>query len=87
MGILISQIDIYTIDLSFYYYGIGADLRENVEIVTAAPEERFFINKHYFSVLKNTIIFCLKSQNINLKEIKKQYKYKKNFFNAMIDVK
>ena len=67
----------YILGLSCFYHDSAAALIKNGEIVAAAQEERFSRKKHDSNFPNNAIIFCLKSQNINLKDVKEVIYYEK----------
>ena len=67
----------YILGLSCYYHDSAAALLKNGEIVAAAQEERFSRKKHDSRFPKNAVLYCLKSQGINLSDIKKVVYYEK----------
>ena len=67
----------YILGLSCYYHDSAAALLKNGEIVSAAQEERFSRKKHDSRFPKNAVSYCLKSQGINLSDIKKVVYYEK----------
>ncbi len=67
----------YILGLSCYYHDSAAALIKNGEIIAAVQEERFSRKKHDSRFPQNAILFCLKSQGINLKDIKKVIYYEK----------
>ena len=71
------QMDQYILGLSCYYHDSAAALLKNGEIVAAAQEERFSRKKNDSRFPKNAILYCLKSQGINLSEIKEVVYYEK----------
>ena len=69
--------DNYILGLSCYYHDSAAALIKNGEIIAAAQEERFSRKKHDSRFPQNAILFCLKSQNINLNDVKTIIYYEK----------
>lgn len=69
----------YILGLSCYYHDSAAALLKNGEIVAAVQEERFSRKKHDSRFPKNGILYCLKSQGINLSDIKEVVYYEKPF--------
>ena len=69
--------DSYILGLSCYYHDSAAALIKNGEIIAAAQEERFSRKKHDSRFPKNAISYCLKSQGINLSDIKDVVYYEK----------
>ena len=69
--------DQYILGLSCYYHDSAAALLKNGEIVAAAQEERFSRKKHDSRFPKNAVSYCLKSQGINLSDIKEVVYYEK----------
>jgi carbamoyltransferase len=59
----------YILGISCYYHDSSAALLKDGVIVAAAEEERFTRKKHDFSFPQNAIEYCLKSQNISIKDI------------------
>lgn len=59
----------YILGISCYYHDASAALLKDGIIVAAAEEERFTRKKHDTSFPKGAIEFCLKSQNITIKDI------------------
>ena len=59
----------YILGISCYYHDASAALLEDGEIVAAAEEERFTRKKHDASFPINAISYCLKNQNITIKDI------------------
>ena len=55
--------------ISCFYHDSAAALIDNGEILAAVQEERFSRKKHDSRFPTNAIIYCLKSQNIDLKDI------------------
>lgn len=60
---------IYILGISCFYHDSSAALLKNGLIVAAAQEERFTRKKHDTSFPINAIEYCLKSQNITIKDI------------------
>jgi len=69
--------DQFILGLSCYYHDSAAALLRNGEIVAAAQEERFSRKKHDSRFPKNAVSYCLKSQGINLTDIKEVVYYEK----------
>ena len=67
----------YVLGLSCYYHDSAAALLKNGEIISAAQEERFSRKKHDSRFPKNAILYCLKSQEINLSDVTKIVYYEK----------
>ncbi|MBI2575854.1 carbamoyltransferase [Candidatus Woesearchaeota archaeon] len=59
----------YILGISCYYHDASAALLKDGAIVAAAAEERFTRKKHDISFPINAVNFCLKSQNITIKDI------------------
>ncbi len=59
----------YVLGVSCYYHDSSATLLKNGKIVAAAEEERFTRKKHDEGFPINAIKYCLKSQNITIKEV------------------
>ena len=59
----------YILGIGCYYHDSSAALLKDGEIVAAAQEERFSRKKHDTSFPINAINYCLKSQNITVKDI------------------
>lgn len=60
---------VYILGISCYYHDASAALLKDGKIVAAVEEERFTRNKHDTSFPLNAIAYCLKSQNITIKDI------------------
>jgi len=69
----------YILGIGCYYHDSSAALLKDGEIVAAAQEERFSRKKHDTSFPINAIIYCLKSQNITIKDIDHIGFYEKPF--------
>jgi len=69
--------DQYILGISCYYHDSAAALLKNGEIVSAAQEERFSRKKHDSHFPKNAVSYCLKSQGINLTDVKEVVYYEK----------
>ena len=67
----------YILGLSCYYHDSAAALLKNGEIISAAQEERFSRKKHDSSFPENAVKYCLKSQGINLSDVKEIVYYEK----------
>ncbi len=67
----------YILGLSCYYHDSAAALIKNGEIIAAAQEERFSRKKHDSRFPKNAVSYCLKSQGINLSDVKEVVYYEK----------
>ncbi len=59
----------YILGISCFYHDASAALLKDGKIVAAAQEERFTRKKHDVSFPEKAIEYCLKSQNISIKEI------------------
>ena len=59
----------YILGIDCYYHDASASLLKDGVIVAAAEEERFTRKKHDTSFPINAINYCLKSQNITIKDI------------------
>jgi len=71
--------DQYILGISCNYHDSAASLLKNGEIVAAVQEERFSRKKHDSSFPKRSILYCLKSQGIDLSRIKEVVYYEKPF--------
>ncbi|MEK7122253.1 MAG: carbamoyltransferase N-terminal domain-containing protein [Patescibacteria group bacterium] len=69
----------YILGISCFYHDASAALLKDGAIVAAAQEERFTRKKHDISFPINAINFCLKSQNITIKDIDHIGFYEKPF--------
>tara|TARA_A100001035_G_C27777580_1_gene499868 strand:+ start:512 stop:2365 length:1854 start_codon:yes stop_codon:yes gene_type:complete len=69
--------DHYILGISCFYHDSAASLLKNGEIVAAAQEERFSRKKHDSRFPKQAILYCLKSQSINLSDIEEVVYYEK----------
>ena len=69
--------DKYILGLSCYYHDSAAALLKNGEIIAAAQEERFSRKKHDYRFPKNAVLYCLKSQGINLENVEEVVYYEK----------
>ena len=69
--------DVYILGISCFYHDSAATLLKNGEIVSAVQEERFSRKKHDSRFPENAIRYCLKSQNIDLRDIEKIVYYEK----------
>ena len=69
----------YILGIGCYYHDSSAALLKDGKIVAAAQEERFSRKKHDTSFPINAIIYCLKSQNITIKDIDHIGFYEKPF--------
>ena len=59
----------YILGISCYYHDASASLVKDGKVVVAVQEERFTRKKHDASFPLNAIEYCLKSQNISIKDI------------------
>jgi len=59
----------YVLGISCFYHDSSAALLKDGKVVAAAQEERFTRKKHDVSFPKNAIDYCLKSQNITIKDV------------------
>ena len=55
--------------ISCYYHDSSAALLKDGKIIAAAQEERFTRKKHDISFPVNSVEYCLKSQNMAIKDI------------------
>jgi len=69
----------YILGIGCYYHDSSTALLKDGKIVAAAQEERFSRKKHDTSFPINSIKYCLKSQNITIKDIKYIGFYEKPF--------
>ena len=69
----------YILGLSCYYHDASAALLKDGVIVAAAEEERFTRKKHDTSFPINAVNYCLKTQNITIKDISYIGFYEKPF--------
>ena len=69
----------YILGISCFYHDASAALLKDGKIVAAAQEERFTRKKHDISFPINAISYCLKSQNITIKDIDDIGFYEKPF--------
>ena len=69
----------YILGISAFYHDSSACLIKNSEILTAVQEERFTRKKFDASFPKNSILFCLKENNIELSDINFVVFYEKPF--------
>ncbi len=69
----------YILGISCYYHDSSAALLKDGIIVAAAEEERFTRKKHDTSFPLNAINYCLKSQNITVRDISHIGFYEKPF--------
>jgi len=69
----------YILGVSCYYHDASAALLKDGVVVAAAEEERFTRKKHDSSFPINAIKYCLKSQNITIKDIEYVGFYEKPF--------
>ena len=60
----------FILGLSCYYHDSAAALIKKGEIIAAAQEERFSRKKHDSCFPKNAVLYCLKSQGIDLSDVK-----------------
>ncbi len=67
----------YILGISCFYHDSAAALLDNGEIVVAVQEERFSRKKHDSRFPINAIRYCLKSQNIDLRDIEYIVYYEK----------
>ena len=64
-----SKIKKYILGISCFYHDSAASLVCNGEIVIALQEERFTRKKHDSNFPTNSILYCLRSQGIDLRNI------------------
>ena len=67
----------FVLGISCFYHDSAAALLRDGEIVAAVQEERFTRIKHDCSFPKNSIIYCLQSQKIDLRDIESIIYYEK----------
>jgi len=67
----------YILGISCFYHDSAAVLIRDGEIISAVQEERFTRKKHDSRFPKNAVKYCLKSNNLNLIDIKKIVYYEK----------
>ena len=67
----------FILGISCFYHDSAASLIHDGEIVAAVQEERFTRKKHDSRFSINAIRYCLKSQNIDLRDIEKIVYYEK----------
>ena len=67
----------YLLGLSCFYHDSAAVLICNGEIISAVQEERFSRRKHDSRFPENAVKYCLKSNKIDLRDIKKIVYYEK----------
>ena len=67
----------FIIGISCFYHDSAAVLLRDGEIISAVQEERFSRKKHDPRFPENAIKFCLKSNNLNLRDIKNVVYYEK----------
>lgn len=66
---IINNFKMYVLGISCFYHDSSATLIKDGKTVAAAQEERFTRKKHDTSFPTSAIDYCLKSQNITIKEI------------------
>lgn len=66
---MVAKKSIYILGISCYYHDSSAALLKDGQIIAAAQEERFTRKKHDTSFPVNAVEYCLKSQNITIKDI------------------
>ena len=69
----------YILGISAFYHDSSACLIKNSEILTAVQEERFTRKKFDASFPRNSILFCLKENNLELSDISFVVFYEKPF--------
>jgi len=69
----------YILGISCFYHDASAALLKDGKIVVAAQEERFTRKKHDISFPINAIEYCLKNQNISIKDVDFVCFYEKPF--------
>ncbi len=67
----------YLLGLSCFYHDSAAALIRNGEIISAVQEERFSRKKHDSRFPENAVRYCLKSNKIDLRDIKNIVYYEK----------
>ena len=68
---------IYILGISCFYHDSAAVLLRDGEIIKAVQEERFSRKKHDSSFPKNSILYLLESENIDLGDIQQVIYYEK----------
>ena len=69
--------DKYILGVSCFYHDSAAALIKNGEIIKAVQEERFSRKKHDSRFPRNSILYCLKSQKIDFRNIESIIYYEK----------
>ena len=67
----------FLLGISCFYHDSAAVLINEGEVISAVQEERFSRKKHDSSFPKNAIKYCLKTNNLDLSDIKKIVYYEK----------
>ena len=67
----------YILGISAFYHDSASALIADGEIVAAAQEERFSRKKHDSRFPRNAICYCLRSQNIDLRDVEYIVYYEK----------
>ena len=67
----------FLLGISCFYHDSAAALIRDGEIISAVQEERFSRKKHDSRFPENAIKYCLKSNNLDLKDIKNIVYYEK----------
>lgn len=67
----------YSLGISCYYHDSAAALLVNGKVVAAAQEERFSRKKHDSRFPRNALLYCLRSQGIDLSRVKEVVYYEK----------
>ena len=67
----------YILGISCFYHDSASALIKDGEIITAVQEERFTRKKHDSDFPLNAINYCLKSQGLDLRDIKAIIYYEK----------
>ena len=67
----------FLLGISCFYHDSAASLICDGEVIAAVQEERFSRKKHDSRFPTNAILYCLKSQNIDLRDIEYIVYYEK----------
>ena len=67
----------FLLGISCFYHDSAAVLIQDGEILSAVQEERFSRKKHDSRFPENAVKYCLKTNNLDLKDIKKIIYYEK----------
>ena len=67
----------FLLGISCFYHDSAAVIIRDGEIISAVQEERFSRKKHDSDFQKNAIKYCLNTNNLDLRDIKKIVYYEK----------